>query len=156
MEYREKFIKDKIEKIKEMTRPVDARPLMKFMLESGGKLSEGEKKEFLSKLNEGFDEAGKLFLDRCFTEGVMLEKEYLEIKEKYCLEDTDFGVVLQAYFLKKDGVLNLEEKAVIATMPHSNIFKCRDFILKRFGVVVLSAEECIKVMYEELVKKGMK
>ncbi len=142
------FDKKKIEEIKERTRPVDASPLIKAIL-SGDKMSVDERKEFLHVILKGFKRTGELLLDRAFIEGLMTEKEYLELKKKYNLVEEDYAVILQAYFNRKDGLCDDDDGFVVVTTPDSNVFKCRDFIKKRFNVDVKSPKECIELIKEE-------
>ncbi len=143
-----KQIEDKkIEDIKERTKPADALPLAEALISD--KLTDEEKDVLIDDLHKGFTKTGEMLIERCFIEEIMDEKDYLEIKEKYKIELSNFAPVLQAYFNTKDGLFKPDERAVVLTTPNSNIFKARDFIKKKFNVKVISAEEAIKLMIKE-------
>lgn len=143
------YKKRKIEEIKRKTKPVDAMPLIKFITENSGSMTDDEKKTFMDVVEKSFDSVGKMLIDRALTEGVMTEKEYVEISEKYNLSCGDFGVFLQGYFNRKDGIINEKDKIVVVAVKSSSLYKCREFIFKRFAVVVLSCEECIEMIDKE-------
>ena len=151
---RNEYIRKKLDELKRKTRPVDALPLIKYMLDNRESMGVEERKNFIDGLKEGFEKASMVLLDRCFTEGLMTEIEYLDIKERYHLEDTDFCTVLQAYFSIVDGFVKDSDKCYLATVDTSNIYKCKEFIFQRFGVDVRSVQECIEIMDKDKGVRG--
>ena len=150
----EKIKKQRLEKLKKASKPVDAIPLIKFMLDGKGKFTKEQKDKFIGSLHSGFEESGKMFLDRAILEKVITEKEAEELKKMFTL--SDFGTVLQEYFSKKDGHIKKDTKVKVLTVENTTIFKHRDMIKKRFGVDIISAKEGVEELkknHPDVVKK---
>jgi hypothetical protein len=153
---RNEYVRKKLDEIKRKTRPVDAMPLIKAMLDNRNTMTSDDKKKFIDVMKDSFEKTALLLLDRCFTEGLMTEVEYFDIKEKYHLEYSDFCTVLQAYFSIIDGFVKKGDKCYLATVDDSNIYKCKEFIFQRFGVDVKSVQECIEIMEKDKGVRGTK
>lgn len=145
--YKNEYIKRKIEGIKQKTKPVDAMPLIKFMMEKGKKLTDKQRDTFINILSKGFNETGRMLVDRALTEEIFTEKEYLQIRKKCKIEDSDFGTILQAYFSKKDEKIN--DDLIVVTTDETNIFKNRKFLEKRFDIKIRTAKECLDLMKKQ-------
>ncbi|GAI85836.1 unnamed protein product, partial [marine sediment metagenome] len=110
-EYKQNERKERILKMK----PIDAKPLLKIALKIGEKGTSEQKKLFRESIQESFAKSGEIMLMRALDEGVVSEKEWMDLRDKYGLEESDIGVLLQGYFNKKDGYIPRKEKIVVAT-----------------------------------------
>jgi len=131
---------NRLRRIKEATRPVDAIPLFKAILDVKDENREKLKKD----MEESFEVNGKLMLERAFLEKVLTSFEYADICTKYGLDDKDFGSILMAYFGK-----NGKDKIKMLTMAYSNVYKARGFVKERFGVDVIDAGEFLMLAKKE-------
>ena len=138
----------KINNLKEKTKPVDAKLLFKFIMETRDSATDEEKKHFIESLEKGFKSAGEACVKRALLENVMTKKEWKSFQDKG-FKYEDMSTVLQAYFNKKDDYVKEDDKVVCVTQPYSLIFKHRKFLKKRFDVTIISPEEAVKIMEKE-------
>ena len=148
--------KEELEKMfKKASKPADAMPLIKFMMESKGKINEEERKGFMDAIMEGARKGGEILLKRLEFEGIMSQREIEYFLFKHDLAANDMDSVLMGYFNKRDGTFPKDEEVIIVTMSNNKIYEHRKVIEKTFeGITILSCEEATKRMMEkEAVEK---
>jgi hypothetical protein len=144
-----KVKQERMDRLKEGMRPVDATELIRFLMENSEKLSPEDKKIMRQQLEEAFMETGKKFLERALAEDVLSKPEWKALKEKGFTE-SDMRAVLQAIFNKKDGYVKGDDEIKVLTMDYSPMYKNKAYIEKRFKVSVVT----IKDIVEEDKKNG--
>ena len=146
---RKKLIDDKIANIKRKTKLINVNNFIQYLMDNMDNFPDEYRNMIMETINEGFEETGKLLLDRAFTDGTLTEEEYLSMKEKYSFDTTDFSSILQCYYQAKDNLLEKDDEIVLVTVKTSNVYKYRDFITKRFNVTIKCTEECISYIEEK-------
>lgn len=141
------FVKKKIERLKEQTKPADALPIIK----EGFRIADGtqeEKDRFIDSLYKGFEAGGVVMIDRALTEEVIDDAEYLKWEREFGLEPADICPVLQGYFNKKDGHFKEDDKVVCVTSKDSQLFKHKSYFEEKFGVTIVDPVVALKMMEE--------
>ena len=137
----------RLNELRKATKPIDAAPLFKMMMDNPCK-SDEEREELRKRVERGFESAGELLLERAYLEKVLTPFEFSCIFTKYGLDIKDLGVVLQGYFGSKDKKLK-GDKVHVLTMPDTSIYKAKKFIKERFGINVILISDLMEKCYEE-------
>jgi hypothetical protein len=142
------YEKKRLKELRELTQMVDAKPLIERMFDKSGELSDEQRRVFQDSVMRSFEIGGNVAIERAFLEGVLTEEEWVRIRDELRIPVSDFGIVLTAVMNSKtpEG-----DETVIATIKTSPIFMNKDFLIKRFGVSIMCAEEI-----EILIKNEMK
>jgi hypothetical protein len=136
--------RQRLERLKDLTKSVDAKPLLKMALDLKSRSKE-EQDAFIEMVHQSYKKSGHTFIERALMEGDITLNEWKGMQKKYGFTEEDMSCVFHAYFEKKERK-NDNERMVIVSMPCSNIYKNRKFIQKRFGVFVKIPEEVLKEM----------
>ncbi len=134
--------KQRLERLKKASKPVDAMPLIKHMMSDS--TTKQQKEEIMKGIRKASEEVGKMLLDRAIYENVITEKECVDLLKIF--EPSDFASILQAYFNRKDGEVKKDEKIVVMTSKESIAFKKRELIKKKFNVDISCAEEQVEII----------
>lgn len=128
-------------------KPVDASKMLTKLIQTD--LTEDERQQCIDVIRQTYDEGGNELLLVAFQDKLLTEEEFIEMKNKYLLEPSDWMPVLQAYYNKPKSK---EDKVVVITMEDSPIHRAKGFILKRFKIEVKTANEMVKMIDEEMEK----
>ena len=137
---------ERIEEIRNRTKPVDATPMIKLLMETKTKLTREEREQFLKALIKGFRETGYMLIDRAIIEGKLTEKEYKHMSEELGLKPEDLSPILQGYYHNKDA--GEDDTPIVVTMPETPIYKNKEMLQKKFEVKIVTPKQAIKLMEE--------
>lgn len=146
---------ERIEKIKRATEPIDAIPIIKFLMENKDKFSPEERNKMVEALEEGFEKAGILLIERAIMEGDITEEEYKEYLSKG-IKPFDLSPVLQAYYHVKDDKCNkCKDKAIIITNKDTPLYINRKELKQKFGVIIQTPKDAIKLLKKEMSPEAL-
>jgi len=118
---------------------VDATPILNYAKElSKQPDSSEEKKAFHKAITGSFEKIGKELLQRALEDKVFTKKEF----KSWNVSAGDLCPVLQGYYMKL--IEKHKDETIIVTMPHTNLFKNRKAISKKFKFKILNPEEVNK------------
>ena len=143
---------DKIKKVKEECKPTDALPLFEAIISKSKDWSDKEREDINKVLEESFENAGNLMLDRALTDGTVTEEEWKEWSS-WGMEPKDFAPILQGHYNRIDGHIGKKEKVILITMPKSPMHTHRKFFSKKFNVKIVTPDESVKIMIADLAEK---
>ena len=150
---REKKKIARLNQLKQETRTVDAKGMLKLMMEDVPKMSKEDREGMRDCMEKAFEENGKKVIERGLLEGLFSEKEWKEWQKKYNFDNSDFGSVLNGVFIRQDKPIKGDDEIIIVSTQDSEIYKARDFLQKRFKVIILDAEEGLKKIQKGMSKK---
>ena len=120
---------------------VSAKGIFKEAARLGKEGTPAEKEEFHQEVKDSFRRAGEVFLARAIIEGVVSRQEMDAWEATWGLNIADFGVVLGAYYAKKDGHIKPKDNAIVLTVKGSVLDRMRHVMLEKFGIKILTLEE---------------
>ena len=133
------------------TKPTDALPLLQFLMDEKGKLSQKEKDDIINTIHKSHNEQGKKYVDRAIEEDIMTKQEWKQFKE-LGFSYADISQILFGVLSKKDGHYKNNERMVLLSTKDSVSYKHRDLVLKKFNVMVLEPKSGLK-MLKKIEKK---
>ena len=142
-----KLLDEKIALAKKVGNPTDATPILQFIVEHGHKFSDKERKSLVEALQKSFREVGQVLLDRALSDSTLSDKEWKEYMD-LGLTEGQMSTVLQGYYNKKDGLLDMEEHGdvVIMTTQDSLIYKHKKMLEAKFEIKIMNQFELMKMM----------
>ena len=137
--------KKRIEELTKDSKPAEAIGLINELINMKD-MSSQQRMIIQQRLESAFTKTGERFLERAFLEELMNEKEWIKMRDKMGFELSDMATILLPIFGKMDKHIKENKNCIIATMDGSSIHKNKDFVLKRFNIIVKTTEEIIEEM----------
>lgn len=138
--YLEKIHKERIEKIKRLTKTVDANDMLKTMITEIPKLPIETRKQIADALEKVSINVAEMLIERALIEGDMTESQFKYLKDEKGMATMDFEAILSAYFDKKDNP-RTQDKHYVITHEGSATHNNRDYLKQMFGVCIKTFKE---------------
>lgn len=135
------YEKQQLEKLKRGCEAKSAIPLLELMYHAAHG-SQAERDKLVVDIENIFTRVGEKMLMRAFIEGDIKEAEWKALQADGWTSG-NISTILSAYFFKKD---HPGQEAAIIEDKDSFQFKHKEWVFKRFKVVLVTAEKALEIV----------